>query len=113
MANEIKYIIMEEVYIGQMVIDQVPFVFSALISHDEMARRFGYPEEKVVGAGFCYPSDMRLNPTVIDGENHYQEEDKLTGRIHTMRWKCWGESVSLKVKSRADVDEKILNRYYR
>lgn len=113
MSKQIKYIVMEEVNTGRTVIDQMPFTFSDLISHDEMARRFGYPEKKVVSAGFCCPSDMKLNPRIINGVKHYQEEDELTGRIHTIRWKCWGESVSLKVGSRGDEDEKLLNRYYR
>lgn len=61
-----------------------PFVFSELSTHAEVARALG---GEVLGAGFCY----------IDGIGQY---------------KCYGESVSLKVKSREDVDAAILNRLF-
>ena len=60
---------------------ELPYVFSELDQHADIARAVG---GTVVGAGFCF----------ID-------ED---------RYHCYGESISCKVKSRADVDHKILNR---
>jgi hypothetical protein len=57
-----------------------PFVFSELSIHSDVARAVG---GHVVGAGFCF----------ID-------ED---------RYHCYGESVSCQVKSRGQVDEKVLN----
>ena len=59
-----------------------PIIFSETMGHDEMAAAVG---GEVVGAGFCYISDDR--------------------------YKCYGESVSLKIKSRGDVDANILNLY--
>lgn len=57
-----------------------PFVFSELSQHADIARAVG---GDVVGAGFCF----------ID-------ED---------RYHCYGESISCKVKSRGEVDDKVLN----
>jgi hypothetical protein len=59
----------------------LPFVFSELLSHDEMAAKF---KGEVIGAGFCYIQD-----------NLYV---------------CYGESISCKVKSRGEVDSRILNK---
>ena len=70
-----KYIIVEQ---GG---HEVPFVFSELNQHADVARALG---GKVTGAGFCF----------ID-------ED---------RYHCYGESISCNVKSRGEVDDKILNR---
>ena len=93
--------------------DSFPFIFPDVISHDMEAHRRGYPERKVIAAGFCCPADMAINPIVIDGVEHRKEEDPLTGRIHTIRWICWGRSGSLGVNSRGDEDAKILDKYYR
>jgi len=70
-----KYIIVEQ---GNL---KVPFVFSELSQHAEVARGVG---GKVIGAGFCF----------ID-------EDKFH---------CYGESISCNVKSNGEADAKILNR---
>lgn len=58
---------------------EVPIVFCPILSHDRVAGI-----RKVFGAGFC----------VIDDLN---------------KWNVWGESISLKVKSRPE-DAEILNR---
>jgi len=62
---------------------EVPFVFSELNQHADVAYALG-GVQAVTGAGFCF----------ID-------ED---------RYHCYGESISCKVKSRGEVDAKILNR---
>lgn len=64
--------------------DLIPVVFSEVgPSHADVARAL-FPRSEIVGAGFCY--------------------------IENNRYVCYGESVSLRVKSRDDVDSKILNR---
>ena len=63
---------------------ELPFVFSDMSQHADVARAVGSVSD-VVGAGFCF----------ID-------ED---------RYHCYGESVSCKVKSRPEQDAKILNRF--
>lgn len=58
-----------------------PVIFTELLNHVDVAEAL---RGNVVGAGFCYTIDDR--------------------------YVCYGESVSCKVKSREDVDAKILNR---
>ena len=64
---------------------ETPIVFSPLLQRDAVAAG-----KKVLSAGFCLLSSH--------GD----------GQIDT--WSIWGESVSLKVKSRPE-DEYILNNY--
>jgi len=59
---------------------ELPIVFTELLTHSDVARSIG---GKVHGAGFCH--------------------------IENNRYVCYGESVSLKVKSRGEADSKILN----
>ena len=61
----------------------VPIVFSDLLGHADMAVGIG---GKVLGAGFCY----------INSDGQYT---------------CYGESTSLRVKSRPEEDARILNRF--
>lgn len=61
-----------------------PIVFTELLTHVDVARSIA-PGGTILGAGFCR----------ID-KNHYV---------------CYGESVSLEVKSRGEADSKILNRF--
>jgi hypothetical protein len=77
MVMKAKYIILKQ---GTF---EVPFVFSELNQHADVAFALG-GERSVVGAGFCFV-----------------DED---------RYHCYGESISCKVKSRGEVDAKILNR---
>ena len=63
---------------------EVPFVFSELNIHSDVAYSICGDVRKVVGAGFCYIADDRYH--------------------------CYGESVSCRVKSRPEEDAKILNR---
>ena len=65
--------------------DWIPIVFPEIINHSDMARNMGWKKEDIVGAGFVYLEDYS--------------------------YICYGESVSLRVKSRGEEDEKILNRY--
>lgn len=62
--------------------DELPVVFSELMKHSDVARHMG-GEHNVVSAGFCH---------IVDN-----------------RYTCYGESTSLKMKSRGDVDSRILN----
>ena len=66
-----------------VIIDYIPIVFAETIEHKRMALVI---RGTVDGAGFCYIDD--------------------NGRYH-----CYGESISLNVKSRGEEDAKILNRY--
>lgn len=59
-----------------------PIVFTDLMGHNEVV----HVTDDVVGAGFCY----------INAAGHYT---------------CYGESISLKVKSRGEDDAVILNKY--
>jgi len=61
----------------------LPIVFSDLLTHADVARGIEY-SGKVHGAGFCY--------------------------VVNDRYVCYGESVSLNVKSRGEEDSKILNK---
>jgi hypothetical protein len=72
-----KYIIIKQ---GNI---EVPFVFSELNQHADVAYALG-GVSNVVGAGFC----------AIDQDRYF----------------CYGESISCKVKSRPEEDAKILNR---
>ena len=62
-----------------------PYVFSDTVNHADMARNVG--AEIVLGAGFC-----GINPN--------------------REFECYGESVSLRVKSRGEYDSKILNQKF-
>ena len=68
-----------------------PFVFPETETHADVASRIlanHAPEHRtVISAGFCDVAE--------DG------------------WHCWGESVSLKVVSRMDVDDRALNIAFR
>jgi hypothetical protein len=71
-----KYVILK---IGTL---DVPFVFSGLMNHADVARALG-GIDKVVSAGFCCSNSET--------------------------WTCYGESVSCAVKSRGSIDDEILN----
>lgn len=59
-----------------------PIIFTDLMGHNEVVSS----HDEVVGAGFCYINDSAT-------------------------YTCYGESVSLKVKSRGDEDSAILNKF--
>lgn len=59
---------------------ELPFIFSELSTHADVARAL---RGKVLGAGFCV--------------------------IQNDRYVCYGESISLEIESRGEVDSKILN----
>ena len=60
-------------------------IFDKITSHDDMASRLSY--KKILGAGFVGFS--------LDGA------------------RCYGESVSLKIESRGQKDNEIVNRFNR
>jgi len=78
---KMKYVLME--YMGV----EMPFVFPCLVTHSDFVTGFrgGYPGSTVISAGFCV-----LRDTV---------------------WTCYGDSVSLKTKSR-DKDSDVLTRTF-
>lgn len=61
-----------------------PIVFTELLTHADVARAIA-PHGTVMGAGFCY--------------------------VEKNAYVCYGESVSLEVKSRGEADSKILNKF--
>lgn len=62
-----------------------PVVFPEILQHADVARNL-FGQRKISGAGFVY----------VNSQGSYS---------------CYGESVSLKVKSRNEEDSKILNKY--
>lgn len=74
-----KYIVIED-FTGL----EFPIIFPDILDHASVA-----PDAKVVAAGFCRTA-LR--------ESH--------GDFHL--WSCWGQSVSLGVQSRGDMDEKLI-----
>lgn len=64
----------------------IPVVFGDLISHVRVAYSLVTDPDDVIAAGFCY----------IDDNGRYV---------------CYGESVSLRVKSRGEEDSSFLNKY--
>ena len=75
----IKYVVIKTTLDGCGSIE-LPVVFPELLNHSTVAQRL---RGVVVGAGFCY---------------HTEEG-----------WKCFGESISCKVKSRGTDDDSVLN----
>jgi hypothetical protein len=72
-----------------IVADGRAIVFSAAIQHSDMARGFG----EVEGAGFV---------------TFRTKEDEYGETIVTSH--CYGESISLGIKSRGEIDSKIVTR---
>lgn len=68
---------------------EVPFIFPEIAQHYDVARRLGRPET-VIGAGFCYINDTPDGP----------------------RYVCYGESISLNVKSNEEEDATFLNKKF-
>lgn len=62
-----------------------PVIFSEVLKHSDVARGLFGSTDNIVGAGFCYIQDDKYH--------------------------CYGESVSLNVKSGEEKDAKILNRF--
>ena len=87
--GRVKYIIIKK---GGL---ERAYVFGELDSHREVAYALtrsldsANPFEHVVSAGFC----------------HFEAIDRFSGG----KWKCYGESTSLKVKSREQLDARVLN----
>jgi hypothetical protein len=76
----------------------VPIVFSELQQHAEVARALYATPDKILGAGFCFIEVVKIT-------------NQAGQTFHEPRYKCYGESVSLKVKSREDEDSRFLNKY--
>lgn len=64
---------------------ELPYIFSELVNHSDVARQVAPFAEAVLGAGFC----------------------DISGGKFT----CYGESLTLSIKSRKDVDSGVLNNY--
>ena len=88
MARQSKYIIFE-VHGGL----EVPVIFNPVIEHKSGTVAGGKP----VAAGFCI-----LDVSEEQDRENYSAPDKS--------FSCWGESISLKLKSRKQ-DPDILNKY--
>lgn len=81
-----KYVIVEEYGL------ECPIIFSSLLNHSDVVNHLkNFKGCKVVSAGTC-------TPRCIKGDK--------TG------WGCWGNSVTLDIKSRNDVDEEILDKHF-
>lgn len=83
--KKVKYIIIVESMGG----NEVPIIFSDLLAHNEVAGN-----KTVISAGFVE----------IDSNS----EDRDTDGCSELLVSCYGESVTLKVKSRKDVDAKLI-----
>ena len=77
-----------------VVTDQGDFaIFTELTSHDKIGENlFGKP----VAAGFCHLEHPNVHEGYKDGESYII---------------CSGDSISLGLKSRGEVDEKIINKH--
>ena len=64
--------------------NDTPVVFAEVLTHADVARAL-FGSTPIKGAGFCYIKDNR--------------------------YVCYGESTSMRVKSREEQDAKLLNRY--
>ena len=71
-------------------------IFSDVNLHSDMAKGFHF---KPVSAGFC---------TIDVGYYEEQENEETTIEVHKTNVHCFGENISLKLKSREE-DEKIIN----
>ena len=85
MSRERKYVIQNEVF---------PFICSAGTQHSDLCRYGG------TSAGFF---SIRPHPTRM------QNEYSLTPYLEV---ECWGESISLKLKSNPEKDKVILERLF-
>lgn len=72
----------------------IPIVFPVLPFHSDIAKAFKGTSEitgKPINAGFC----------------------EMVTENDTVEWICYGESLSLQLKSNGDRDAKIIREYYR
>lgn len=88
MNYRMKYVIIETHMCA------VPIVFSELQQHSDVAHAFARQpgegetyKDVIIGAGFC----------IVNADGMFQ---------------CYGESISLNVKSRGEPDSKFLNKYF-
>jgi hypothetical protein len=65
--------------------DLTPIIFPETIGHVQMAQNMRWARADIVGAGFV--------------------------QVRAGGYVCYGESISLRVKSRDDKDSEVLNRY--
>lgn len=89
-----KYIIVREIgsSFGQ------PFPFSESINHNDFAAMMHLDKSDILSAGFCIVNEVLDAPSCVTGRNDTHLE-----------WQCYGESTSLKIKSRGKEDEKIFS----
>ncbi len=85
-----KYIIVEEHGI------EVPIIFSELQKHWHIAAGM-----KAISAGFC---SFKTETILGDDPNGSEDQDVIAVN-------CWGESMSLGVKSRLKVDEAVILKH--
>lgn len=72
---------------AKYIIDEYerPIVFSELFNHIDVCVNMRFDRKTILGAGFVY--------------------------VNESGYHCYGESISLGVESRGDVDSAVLNRY--
>lgn len=85
-----KYIIIDDMAI------EVPIIFSELQTHSIIAAG-----KKVISAGFC-----SFSVKTVLGEDSNGSEDKTILDVN-----CWGESISLGVKSRLKEDAELILKH--
>jgi hypothetical protein len=95
-----KYVIVESAMAA------LPIVFSEMQQHADVAHAFARrPKDNetykdvIIGAGFCQITVEKV--------------ETLGGQTYNRAvFVCYGESISLNVKSREDEDSKFLNKYF-
>ena len=92
--TDTKYIVYENEYGNDRAI-----VFTDEIVHSEMAMRLGVIN-RVVGAGFVSCSPLK------------EEVCTDSGLIRDVGFRAYGESVSLGVRSREDLDDVAINEMF-
>lgn len=110
MAQQMKYIIFETVVVDGMMKHDVPFVFPEHLVHFAVASSFGRTGV-VESAGFCQLVDIELNPRSEEKNIPFSvaEKDVELG----VRWICWGKSDTLKAEANPEIDQRLLDQWYR
>lgn len=86
-----KYVIVEDGVEGLEM--PTAYIFPEYVAHNSVTNRL---KRKVIGAGFC-----KLQLSTIEGTIDCECEAS---------WVSYGESTSLKLKSRGEADNRILNQ---
>ncbi len=96
MSERTKYIVVE-IFCGIMKME-TPILFPPHVGHNDMARSLGIAPDDVLGAGYVRFSAV----DVADGRHSGQP-------FHVVEARVYGESTSLKVKSREE-DSRLISQ---